>query len=106
MKLATAIVATFPEPQSLSVYHAESLAIEAFRDYRGTTTSTEMLPIFFERARDLVVRPIRDRTGQSIHVDEYLGAEGSPERLRASHLLGRVGKRMRNATAAQSTSQW
>jgi hypothetical protein len=106
IKLAKAILGLLPESQRLSGYHVESLAIAAFQDYGGPRTTSAMLPTFFERAKDLVLSPIRDRTGQSVHVDEYLGPEGSNERMSASHLLNRLAKRMRNATAAGSTAQW
>jgi hypothetical protein len=65
-----------------------------------------MLPVFFERARELVLSPIRDTTGQSVHVDEYLGPANSPERVAISHVMGRIARRMRNAAAAGSTAQW
>lgn len=106
IKLAKAINGELPENQRLSGYHIESLAIAAFRDYTGEKTTSAMLPAFFERARELVLSPIKDSTGQSVHVDSYLGSTGSAERLAASHLLGRLGRRMRNATAAASVPQW
>ncbi len=65
-----------------------------------------MLPVLFEKAKELVLAPIRDSTGQSVHVDEYLGEADSQERRNVSHLLNRTFKRMRNASAAQSDSQW
>jgi len=65
-----------------------------------------MLPLFFERARKLVLSPIRDNTGQSVHVDEYLGQRNSPERQSVSHLLWRLAKRMRNASTGKSKAQW
>jgi hypothetical protein len=73
IKLAKAINGTLPEALRLSGYHMESLGIAAFRNYSGVKTTAAMLPAFFERARELVLSPIRDSTGQSIHVDEYLG---------------------------------
>jgi hypothetical protein len=106
IKLAKAINGELPENQRLSGYHVESLAIAAFRQYSGEKTTSAMLPTFFERARDLVLTPIKDSTGQSVHVDGYLGQANSVERIAASHLLGRIARRMRNATAAASTSQW
>lgn len=106
IKLAKAIIGTLPESQRLTGYHIESLAIAAFRDYTGPKTTSAMLPVFFERARDLVGRPITDRTEQSIHVDEYLGPPGSKERVAAGHVLGRIAKRMRNASAHMSKDQW
>lgn len=106
IKLAKAINGELPENQRLSGYHIESLAIAAFRNYTGEKTTSTMLPAFFERARDLVLSPIKDSTGQSVHVDSYLGPVNSAERFAASHLLGRLGRRMRNATAAGSVPQW
>ncbi|WP_193181623.1 CBASS oligonucleotide cyclase [Nisaea sediminum] len=106
IKLAKAIIGQIPEAQRLSGYHVESLGIAAFRNYEGPTTTPAMLPAFFERARELVLQPIRDSTGQSVHVDEYLGPAGSEARQAASHVLGRLARRMRNATAAESIAQW
>lgn len=106
IKLAKAIIGELPEGQRLSGYHIESLAIAAFRNYSGPITTVAMLPTFFERARDLVAAPIRDSTGQSIHVDEYLGPTGSDSRVAASHVLSRIAKRMRNASVAASKGQW
>jgi len=106
IKLAKAINGTFPESQRLSGYHLESLAVAAFGNYGGPRTLSAMLPHFFEKARDLVLEPIRDKTGQSIHVDDYLGAAKSEQRLNAGHLLDRIAKRMRNSNVAGSLAQW
>ena len=106
IKLAKAINATLPEAQKLSGYHLESLAIAAFRNYNGSKATMDMLPKLFERAQDLVKAPLRDSTGQSVHVDRYLGEEGSAPRLTASHVLRAISKRMRNATAATSIDRW
>jgi hypothetical protein len=106
IKLAKALISNLPEQYQLSGYHVESLAIAAFRDYGGTHTTAAMLPYFFQRAKELVLAPIRDRTGQSIHVDEYLGEENSAQRHYISRLLANLGKKMTNASAAQSWSQW
>jgi len=106
IKLAKAAIANMPEKYRLSGYHVESLAIAAFKNYRGRKTTETMLPLFFERARKLVLSPIRDNTGQSVHVDEYLGQRNSPERQSVSHLLWRLAKRMRNASTGKSKAQW
>ena len=106
IKLAKAINGQLPDAQRLSGYHLESLAIAAFRGYDGETSTAAMLPAFFERARALVLSPIVDSTGQSVHVDEYLGPTNSEARQAAGHLLGRLARRMRNATAAASMEQW
>lgn len=106
IKLAKAIIGQLPDDQKLSGYHVEALAISAFRGYDGQKTTAAMLPAFFESARDLVLKPIKDRTGQSIRVDGYLGKSESAQRQSASHVLGRLARRMRNATAGESTAQW
>lgn len=106
IKLAKAVNGTLPEAQRLSGYHMESLAIAVFRGYPGPKTTAAMLPYFFERARDLVRSPIRDSTGQSVHVDGYLGPADSEARTATSHVLGAIAKRMRNATAAGSLPRW
>jgi Second Messenger Oligonucleotide or Dinucleotide Synthetase domain len=106
IKLAKAINGTLPESQRLSGYHIESIGIAAFRGYDGNKTTADMLPEFFERASKLVLAPIVDRSGQSVHVDEYLGNAASSERVTAGHILSRIAKRMRNADAASSLAQW
>lgn len=106
IKLAKAVIGSMPEPYRLSGYHVESLAIAAFRSFNGPKTTAAMLPFFFERVKELVLSPIKDQTGQSVHVDEYLGEENSNKRQYISRLLGNLGKRMANASAAQSPQQW
>jgi hypothetical protein len=106
IKLAKAINANLPEEVRLTGYHIESLAISAFRGYSGDLTTTKMLPVFFERATELVRAPIKDKSGQSVHVDEYLGEANSPERVRLSQVLNRIYRRMRNASAAESLDEW
>ncbi|QKC82552.1 CBASS oligonucleotide cyclase [Mesorhizobium sp. NZP2077] len=106
IKLAKAINGQLPEGQRLSGYHIEALAIAAFKNYKGELTTSKMLPAFFEHARELVLSPVRDSTGQSVHVDEHLGPPNNETRLALSHVLGRIARRMRNASAAGSTPQW
>jgi tRNA nucleotidyltransferase (CCA-adding enzyme) len=106
IKLAKAINATLPEQQQLSGYHIESLAIETFKSYDGPKLTSKMIVHFFEKAKDLILNPIKDKTGQSRHVDDYLGDSNSEQRLKASHILNRIYKRMTNASALQSQEQW
>jgi hypothetical protein len=106
IKLAKAIMGQLPEGQQLSGYHIESLAIDAFRGYAGTKTPAAMLPEFFERAKERVLRPMTDSTGQTVHVDAYLGPANSAERANAGHLLGRIAKRLSNAVASGQLEQW
>lgn len=106
IKLAKAINATLPEQQRLSGYHIEAMAIDTFKNYKGQKVVEKMLPALFKSMAKLVKGPIRDSTGQSVHVDEYLGRKGSAPRLQASHVLDRIARRMENATAANSLEQW
>lgn len=106
LKLAKAINATLPENARLSGYHIESLGVAAFRDYTEERTTVRMLPHFFKRASELVLSPMADRTGQSVHVDQNLGEAGSPVRVNMSHLLARMHQRMVNASAAKSRERW
>lgn len=106
IKLTKAVNATLPESQQLSGYHIESLAIDAFRNYEGTCTTSHMLPFLLDRISERVLRPIKDSTGQSINADEYLGRSRSDRRKRISHVYGRLAKRMRTASAAKSEGQW
>ena len=106
IKLIKAVNSTLPEEQQLSGYHIESLAIATFKGYAGPTAPAKMMSTFFEKAKDLVLTPIKDSTGHSIHVDDYLGPAQSAQREQASHLLNRISKRIRNANASGSQEQW
>jgi hypothetical protein len=106
IKLAKAILGKLPEAQQLSGYHVESLAIDAFKNYTGLKTPAAMLPHFFEHAKERVKLPMTDSTGQSVHVDGYMGEADSQARMNASHILGRIFKRFSNAAAAESINQW
>src|SRR5271157_1176210 len=106
IKLAKLINDRQPEPLQLTGYHIESLAIEAFRGYTGVLNPKAMLEHLFDRARTLVLSPIRDKTGQSVHVDGYLGPTNSADRKAVSAVLDRVSRRMRNADVSKSKQQW
>jgi len=108
IKLAKGIISQLPENQQLSGYHVESMAIEIFKSYpeNEPRTPKAMLRYFFEHAKDVVKTPIKDKTNQSIHVDDDLGPENSPERIRASYTLDRVSRKMKNADEVRSTEEW
>jgi len=106
IKLAKAINSSLPEQQQLSGYHIESLAIEAFKRYDGPKTTSKMLVHFFDTAKELVLTPIKDKTGQSRHVDDYMGESNSEQRTKTSYILNRIHKRMVNANISQSQEQW
>jgi len=106
IKLAKIINSQQPAPLQLSGYHLESLAVEAFRSYKGLLNPKAMLEHFFDRSRELVLSPIKDSTGQSVHVDSDLGPANSGNRRAVSAALDRVHRRMRNADASGSVDQW
>jgi hypothetical protein len=106
IKLAKIINSQLPEALQLTGYHLESLAIESFKGYTGPLNPKAMLKQFFESSSSLVLSPIRDRTGQSVHVDTYLGPANSKGRREISAALDRIQRRMRNADVLKSEEQW
>ena len=106
IKLAKSIIANLPEQRQLSGYHTESLAINVFKGYGGPKNVKDMLKHFFNSAAEYCKKPIKDSTGQSVHVDEYLGEDNSLPRLAIADALGRIGRRLANADGAHSLEQW
>jgi len=106
IKLAKSIISELPESQRLSGYHVEAIAVEVFQKYQGSQKTKDMLKYFFDEASRQVLRPIGDTTGQSRHVDDYLGSVNSADRNRVSKSLDRISRRMKNADGAQSIAQW
>lgn len=106
IKLAKSILSQLPEKQRLSGYHVESLAIRVFEGYEGPQTTKAMLRHFFTEAPNHLKQPIKDSTGQSIHVDDYLGGVGNLRRRIAADSIGRIGRSMQNADGANSVEQW
>ena len=106
IKVVKAINSTLPEKSQLSGYHVESLAIEVFRGYRGERSAAAMTRYFFEQAKDMVMSPIRDKTGQSLHVDGYLGPSGSRNRKIVRAVLDRIDRRLSFANTTNDLSRW
>jgi hypothetical protein len=106
IKLAKIINSQQPEALQLTGYHVESLAIESFKTYSGQLNPKAMLEHFFDTSRALVLAPIRDKTGQSVHVDAYLGPAKSKTRKEVSAALDRIHRRMKNADVLHSEDQW
>ncbi|MGC2832552.1 MAG: CBASS oligonucleotide cyclase [Candidatus Acidiferrum sp.] len=106
IKLAKIINSQQPEALQLTGYHVESLAIESFKTYSGPLNPKAMLEHFFDTSRALVLVPIRDKTGQSVHVDAYLGPAKSKNRNEVSAALDRIHRRMKNADVLHSEDQW
>jgi hypothetical protein len=106
IKLYKAINAGLPKDAQLSGYHIESLAINAFKNYQGTLSHKDMLLHFVEYASKAVLSPIKDGTGQSVHVDDYLGNPDSNERRSMSVVLERTAARMKSADSEESLEMW
>lgn len=106
IKLAKAIISNLPEKRKISGYHAESIAIEAFKNYEGSLNLKEMLKHYFSEATNVVLKPIKDKSGQSVHVDDYLGEKGTIHRHIVSDSLAQLTRRLLNADATQQIDQW
>ena len=106
IKLIKGIVAVLPRKRQITGYHAEAMAIKVFAGYEGERTYRSMVRYFFERAAAYVGTPIEDSSGQSRHVDEYLGEANSLSRRIVADAFGRIGRKMRNADGAKSVRQW
>lgn len=102
IKLFKMINEQFPKKFRLSGYHIESLAIEAFKNnHVYPKTIKETLQKFFEHSRTAVLSPIKDSTGQSIHVDDYLGGKNSDTRKRISNNFRVLEKKIDNASSVE-----
>jgi predicted nucleotidyltransferase len=106
IKLFKGLNDSLPENVRLSGYHIESLAIEAFEGYTGRKTYKDMLQHFCRQATKLVLSPIVDSTGQSVHVDEYLGEPNSLRRRQCSAALERLSNRLSRADAHMNVERW
>ena len=97
IKLAKAMADCFiTRPgRKMSGYHIESLAIDAFKDYQGPLDPKTMLVHLLEHSMEAVTNPIVDSTGQSRHVDEYLGQADSNLRKGASTQFGQMRAEVR-----------
>ena len=96
IKVAKAIFANTIGDNGPSGYHVEALAVEAFRQYSGPRTPKAMVTHLISAASTLVLRPIRDVSGQSRYVDESLGQMHSQARQLLSRRFERLAKFMEN----------
>ena len=100
IKLAKAMTDCFitHQDRKISGYHIESLAIDAFKDYRGPLDPKSMLVHLLGHSIEAVKRPITDSTGQSRYVDEGLGPANSKLRRDAANQLGQMRAKVRTCT--------
>jgi len=106
IKLAKAIINKLPEKHQLSGYHVEALALDIFNNYHNEQTSKIMLKHFFQQASQMVLFPTKDKTEQSVYVDEYLGARNSLSRQIVSRALDRLYRKLNNADNLLSLETW
>lgn len=106
VKLAKLLMSALPESRRLSGYHTEAIAVEVFKEYKGRKVLRDMVQHFFMEAPEKIRTPMRDKTGQSRHIDDHLGSSESAERLIVADAVDRIGRRLRNADGAQSIDQW
>jgi hypothetical protein len=106
IKLAKSIISSFPENRQLSGYHVEALAVEIFAKYSGEISPKSMLKYFFNEASRNVLSYVKDKTGQSTHVDEYLGNDNSLNRKMASDSLSTTARKMQNADRSRDLRFW
>jgi len=107
IKLAKSVISSnLPENFSLSGYHIEALAVEAFRNYTGPKTPRALLTHFMSGASRRVLKPIKDRTGQSERVDDYLGPANSRQRRIVSDSVDRIARRIQVADIGQLVHEW
>jgi len=106
IKLFKAAISNLPKDAQLSGYHAESLAVNAFKNYSGSTNKMDMLRHLIDYTSKNVSKPISDSTGQSVHVDDYLGSQNSTQRRRISKFIDRLGKKLDAAGHSYDSNTW
>ena len=106
VKLIKAAIAKLSETEQISGYHVESMAINVFKGYGGRLTHKSILHHFFEKAPAHVLKPIKDSSGQSLHVDEYLGVENSSKRKDVARALIRIRGEISDADTNGSQEGW
>ena len=113
IKLVKAIVSNFPENAKLNGYHIEALAAEIFafdrKDVAQRPTSVKVRDLlfrFFKEAPSKVRKPIKDPTGQTVHIDEYLGPQNNVRRLLVADSLERISRKLGLADGAFLQSTW
>lgn len=106
IKLVKSIVSELPEKRQMSGYHIESMAVSIFSNYNGGKTSKSMLKHFFEKAVSRVLSPIKDKTGQTVNTDSYMGAKDSVQRKAVSDSLSGIVRKIESAERSGSMDKW
>jgi hypothetical protein len=90
IKLAKAVLANLADRDRPSGYHVEAIAVDAFRSYEGRRDRASMLRHLIKHAEVVILKPSGDITGQSVHIDQHLGAANSVERRRVSAAIRQI----------------
>lgn len=106
IKLSKLIISKLPKNRQISGYHTEALAVDVFAKYNGENNTKSMLLYFFDKASKFVLSPLKDKTGQSTHVDEYLGKSYSLERMMVSDSFAQISRKMQKADSIKIISLW
>lgn len=106
IKIFKGINKSLEDKSQLSGYHVESMAINAFKNYSGPKTYYDMIKHLCNHVSSCVMNPIKDSTGQSIHVDDYLGSCGSLERQRIMKSYERVSNKIKIAEIGLSNDDF
>lgn len=106
IKLFKPINEKAPKDIKMSGYHIEALATEIFKDYSGQKTYSKMLTHFCQKAKDRVLNPIGEITGQSEFIDLKFGVANSNIRKKLSSFLERISMKMKLATTTSSIDDW
>src|SRR6185369_9920398 len=94
VKVVKSMLAAQPEHQRLSGYHIEALAVAAATRYEGPRTIKALTTHILTESSRRVLEPMVDVTGQSRHVDDYLGGRGSLERQIVSMRLEGLARKL------------
>lgn len=86
-----------PESQRLSGYHVEAVAVDAFRNYQGSSSREAMLRHLVDHAALAILSPTGDISGQSVHIDSYLGSAGSDQRRAIAASIRRISSSLETA---------
>ena len=65
-----------------------------------------MLKHFFTEGSKWVLTPVRDKTGQSTHVDDYLEGSNSLKRKMVSDSMASIARKMQNADGSRDLRIW
>ena len=103
IKLIKSLINDLPKQQRMSGYHIEALAVDVTKNYQGTQTPKHLLSHILGDFSDAVKTTIKDETGQSRHVDQYLGGNDSNQRIIISQAVAGIKRRL---DAATSMAQW